>query len=691
MRIKQNSIKKIICLLLFTLCCFFVTCKDSGGDAYDNEIVDIGEVKELMFSHNSGLYDKQFNLTIAAADGSEIYYSTDGSIPLPEKAGNGYVFKYGSPIPVKNRNGEKNVLATPQNSTNIYGYENDSRGFMPKIYIPKDNQVPKATVIRAIEVNSGGKQSNVATKTYFIGNNLANYGNNRIISLVSDPYNLVDTNYGIMVRGNPSNRWNSKPPYNFLRRGEEWEREAYLELFEGNTSGRSVRLSTGAGIRIRGGWSRAAGQKSFNVYFKERYGINNLKNYVLIPGAVKADGKTPVTTYKSFMLRNGGNDGEYTKFYDVFLQDLLSDRSYSTQAAVPCVVYINGEYWGPYNIQERYSDNHTEYKYGVKKENVISYDNGELDDGTKADEALFWQMMNMKDNNMADPAKYSAFCDLFDIENFIDYWAAEIYIYNEDWPHNNYRVWRTRNDEAGNPYGDKKWRYQMFDTEFALGIYNSGGLTGQSGKNAFDEILTGTDKNHHNNKLFKALLANPDFCRQFVNTMMDLYNVNFHPDSFTPKLNYYAAVYKPLMDGYFERWGNSWTTFDNKVNDAKKYLTNIRAAMVNNYLPAYFGGYSGIANIGISGGNLRDVTLAVTGAPGASIKINTVTPNLASGNWTGKYYSGIPITVRASVPPDGYEFEGWAVTGGNADFPSALTTTVNFTGNTQVTAKYKLK
>ncbi len=384
--------------------------------------------------------------------------------------------------------GEKNILATPQNSTNIYGYENDPRGSMPKIYIPKDKQVPKATVIRAIEVDSGGKQSKVATKTYFIGNNLSDYGDNRIISLVSDPYNLVDINYGIMVRGNPSNKWNSKPPYNFLRKGEEWEREAYLELFEGNTSGRSVRLSTGVGIRIRGGWSRAAGQKSFNVYFKERYGINNLKNYVLIPGAVKADGRTPVTTYKSFMLRNGGNDVEYTKFYDVFLQDLLRDRSYSTQAAVPCIVYINGEYWGPYNIQERYSDNHTEYKYGVKKENVISYDNGELDDGTKADEALFWQMMNMKDNNMADPAKYNAFCDVFDIENFIDYWASEIYIYNEDWPHNNYRMWRTRNAEAGNPYGDKKWRYQMFDTEFAMGIYNSGGLTGQSGKSAFDEI-----------------------------------------------------------------------------------------------------------------------------------------------------------------------------------------------------------
>jgi hypothetical protein len=569
----------------------------------------------------------------------------------------------------------------------------DPRGNEPPVYLPTNDQVPKATVIRAIAVDSKGVQSGVVTKTYFIGNNLASYANNRIISLVSDPYNLVDVNYGIMVRGNSSNRWDTNPPYNFRMKGADWERPAHLELFEGGTSNRSISLSTGVGIRVRGGWSRGVGQKSFSVYFKEQYGINNLKNYVLIPGAFKADGKTPVATFKGFMLRNGANDIEYTKFYDVFLQELLSDRSFSTQASVPCIVYLNGEYWGPYNLQERYSDNHTEYKYGVKKENVISYDNGELDDGNAGEEALFLNMMNMANNDMSNSADYNAFCALFDIDNFIDYWAAEIYIYNEDWPHNNYRVWRTRNTEAGNPYGDTKWRYQMFDTEFAMGLYNSGGLTGQSGKDAFDEILTGSDMNHHNNKIFKALLANPDFCKKFVNTMMDLYNVNFHPDVYGPKLINYEAIYSPLMKGnpgYFSRWGRPWdTVFENKVNDARNYLNNIRYAMTNNYLPTYFGGYSGIANTGISSGNLRNVTLSVTGVSGASIKINTVTPNLASGSWTGKYYSAIPVTVTASAPPNGYEFDGWIVTGGTAVSPLSLTTVVNFTANVQITAKYR--
>jgi uncharacterized protein YjdB len=686
MRTKPDSIIKTICLFFVALCCFFAACKEPGIPK-DNDDSDDGyngsPVSVLTFSHNSGLYTAQFSLVIRAPAGSTIYYTTDGSVPSQGKSGTN---KYGSPITIKNRNGEANVLATETNSTNFYGVTDDPRGNMPSIFKPNKDQVPKATVIRAIAVKSNGEKSDVVTKTYFIGDNLAGYGNIRVVSLVSDPYNLVDVDYGIMVRGKSSNRWDSNPPYNFRRKGADWERPAYLEIFEGSNRTKSA-LSTGVGIRVRGGWSRATGQKSFSVYFKEQYGIKNLKTYNLIPkdttlgttGAVKADGKTPVATYKGFMLRNGANDSDYTKFYDVFLQDLLSDRSFSTQASVPCVVYLNGEYWGPYNFQERHSDNHTEYKYGVDKDNVISFDNGELDDGNPGEDSLYWDMVNMANKDMSNSSNYNDFCALVDIDNFIDYWAAEIYIYNEDWPHNNYRLWRTRNVEPGNPYGDTKWRWQMFDTEYAMGIYSGGG-TGD----AFAKIFS---NDHQNNKLFKSLLKNPDFCRKFVNTMLDLYNVNFHPDNYLPKLNSYAAVYRPLMTGtpgYFSRWGGWDAEFNNKVNNARRYLNDIRNAMVYNYLPTYF------SSIGVSGGNLFNVTLSTTGVYGPTIKINTVTPNLVSGSWTGKYYSGSSVTVTASDAPSGYQFDGWTVSGGTAASLSAVTTTVSITGNAQITAKYRL-
>ena len=400
----------------------------------------------------------------------------------------------------------------------------------------------------------------------------------------------------------------------------------------------------------------------------------------MIPGAAQSDGM-PVSTYKSFMLRNGGNDTDYTKFYDAFIQSVISGRNITTQAAIPCVVYINGEYWGPYNLQERYSDNHTEYKYGVNRNNVISYDNGEIDDGLPEDGALYWDMISYKDKDLSVKSIYDTFCNIFDIQSFIDYFASQIYVNNEDWPHNNYRLWRTRTIETGNPYGDGKWRWSLFDTEYAMGIYSGGGIN-----DPFGRVLGG---DHHHNQLFKKLMTNNDFCKQFVITMMDLLNVNFHPDNVIPKLDEIARTYSPLMEGYFERWGRPWwSVFENKVNDAKKYLNDIRPAMINNYLPGYFG------KIGISAGNTAAVTLNAknNGAiiPNASIKINTSTVKTDAGNWIGQYYSALPVTVTAVIP-DGYEFVNWTVSGGTAVSPADTTTAVNFNGNVTITANYILK
>jgi uncharacterized repeat protein (TIGR02543 family) len=344
-------------------------------------------------------------------------------------------------------------------------------------------------------------------------------------------------------------------------------------------------------------------------------------------------------------------------------------------------VYLNGEYWGFYNLQEKYSDHYFEQKFGVNRNNVISVENWELDEGIPSDMDLFWNLMNHQNNNMSVQANYNAFCEIFDIQSFIDYFAAQIYVFNEDWPNNNWQLWRVRNKDPNNQYADGRWRWMMFDTEYSMGIYRGG-----APEDPFPKVLEQDGNEYGNAKLFKQLLGNPDFSRRFVITMMDLYNVNFEYNSALAKLNEIADIYRPLMTHYFERWGypgqnegnSGWTSvFQNKVDDAKRYLNEIRNAMTNVYLPRHF------SNLG----SLVNVTLS-TNIPNASIKINTTTPNLVGRNWTGKYYTGIPITVTANVPA-GYTFNGWTVTGGTAVSPSALTTTVSFSGNVQITANYR--
>jgi uncharacterized repeat protein (TIGR02543 family) len=661
-------------LLLFAVCYVFVSCRDPQGNTGEEETGS----RRLIISHNSGLYSNSFQLTLRAPEGATIYYSIDGSIPLPSKVkSGGPVFRYSAPIAVPNSS--PIFLATRANSEQFYMKPGDPRGSAPEIYYPTSAQVPKTTVIRALMVDAQGKQSEVLTRTYFIGNDLQRYGNHPVISIVTDPENLLDETNGIYVRGNSNNVW---PNYNFNKKGRDWEREANLDFYDGN---RKMAFTSGVGIRIRGGWSRDRGQKSFNLYFRDEYpGMNNLSNYLLIPGAVKAyPDQTPITRYKNFMLRNGGNDTEMTKFYDVFVQSLVSDRNFTTQAAVPCIVYLNGEYWGHYNLQEKYSDHYLEQKFDVPRSNVISIETGELDEGVESDMQFYYALMSFKDRDLSTSENYDEFCEVMDIQSYIDYYAAEIYVYNEDWPQNNFQLWRVRNPDPNNPYGDTKWRWMMYDTEFSMGIYNSGGVTGQSGKDPFDRILNGEHKDHDNNLLFKKLLANSDFRKQFVLTMMDMYNVNFEYNSVSAKLDQIAAIYRPLIAQYYERWGNSWSPFEYKVSDARNYLRNIRDAMTNVYLPSHFSGL----------GNLVDVTLSAkengSNVPNASIKINTTTPILKGGSWTGKYYTGYPVTVTANVP-NGYTFTGWTVSGGSAVTPSAQTTQVNLSGNAVITANYYL-
>ncbi len=629
-------------------------------------------VKAPVFSQDSGIYGYPFQLSVSADSDCTVYYSEDGSIPVPDGGGEK---KSSLLISVKDRNGEPNVLSAQKNTERMYMAPGDPEGY-EEIPFLSAYDVPKATVIRAVAVNNGtGERSKVITKTYFIGNDLEKYGDVPVISLVTDPKNLVDDVTGILVTG-LGTRWSN---YNYNQSGREWEREADIEYFDEN---KEFAFRSGVGIRVQGGYNRRKGQKSLNVYFREEYGMKNLSNYRLIPDACRADG-TPVQKYKGFVLRNGGNDGEYTKMRDAFTQKLLADRNFTTQAGRPCVVYINGEYWGFYTLIEKYGTDYLEEKYGVNEDNVIIIKVGELDEGLPEDMKLYEDYRKYENIDMSVPANYEEFCEAADIQSFIDYFAAQTFISNEDWPNNNYRLWRTRTAEPGNPHGDEKWRWMMYDTEFAMGLYNSGYVS-----DGISRLLYNTPS-AENTVMFRNLMKNPEFCRQFVTTMMDLCNVNFRYETAVQMLYEMSGVYGLLIEDYYTRFGIGWRNFDLKIGEVDGYFSSIHDMMQKQYLPGHFA-----ALTGISSSNLADVTLTAkynnAVLPGASIKLNTVTPDLSAGKWTGRYYSSLPVTVTANVPK-GYEFDGWTVTGGTAEDPSGQTTEVTFQGNTEITANYKVK
>ena len=138
---------------------------------------------------------------------------------------------------------------------------------------------------------------------------------------------------------------------------------------------------------------------------------------------------------------------------------------------IPCAVFLDGEYWGIYYITENYNSDYISDHYHVKEDNVILMKNGELAEGNEADTELFAEVIEfISSNDMSLEENYEQACRLIDMDSYIDYYAAQIYIARDnDWPQGNYAVWRTRKND-GSAYGDCRWRWMLFDV-------NSGGLS----------------------------------------------------------------------------------------------------------------------------------------------------------------------------------------------------------------------
>lgn len=532
----------------------------SGSGTIDYEFTDSQKAKltsasvgRLMLGvNNSGTWSSSDVITIHSI---KLVNDGGGNDEIPGKLDTN---TYTGLIRVQNRDNEANILCSETNIPYMYDPS-----------LPYDGEeypsgiVPKATVIRAVAVRPDGTKSKVVTKVYFVGNNLSEtYKNASVISIVTDPDNLLSKLTGIYRYGN----WDNS--------GEEWERQAEVTYIDEDGT---IPFETTMGIRIHGGYSRKWGQKSFRLYFREEYGgLKNLKNYPLIPGAKNFDKTEDTTKYKKLILRNGGNDYKYTKLQDVWIQSLLEDRAYTTQSARPCVLFLNGEYWGLYNLTERYCDNYLETEFGVDKDNVIVIKNGELDEGSDTDISYYDELQALAQLDMSVAENYKKFTDMVDEQSFLDYYATELYIGNNDWPENNKQFWRTREND-GTKYGDTKWRYMLFDTEYSMNLYGCDSGMGNVINRARDR-----------DSLFNAVCNNFGFQQKLANTIMDLANNNFKVTSAEAKLDSLAEKYRPLMAQYYARFSGSEGNFDTQIQRMKTYIEGRKTTM-QEYIRESFG------------------------------------------------------------------------------------------------------
>lgn len=506
----------------------------------------------VSFSDEAGSYKKKLKITLSAPDGYSIHYTTDGSVPTSESP------LYVKPLTLRKK-GNRWL-----NSKNINLITLRYKG-KPIFPIRKSSKLPRANIIRAIAVAPDGTSGKVNTKTYFIGADLKkDYNDVMVVSIVTDPDNLLDYEKGILAKGKLHDEWLTFPGVseiyknekwwiikaNYTQRGKTWERPASIELFDASDQ---LTLQRNCGIRLKGNLSRMYSQKSLNISFKKPYG-DGCVSYPIFPDAVDANTGEVITQYEAFSLRNGGNDTEYLKFKDSWIQSRVYDKDFSTQKSRIAILFLNGEYWGPYNLIEKYDGKYIESHYGVKDPIIIN--ETELDVGKASDFHLYEELMAFCDKDLSIDSNWEAFKQSMDIQGMADYFATEIYIGNSDWRDtSNTMLWRGVTIDPSNPYADGRWRYLLCDTEYSASHYEQ-----EETLVEFDSFASALG----NHRLFASAMKNPEFQDLFKATINEIARKNFDARDVEADLMAWAKRWEPYMPYYYKRFGNSswaWTKY----------------------------------------------------------------------------------------------------------------------------------
>ena len=592
----MNRRSSALLTALMILSCVLTACseKDTGTDSVaepaeaiaPTDTIDHGfeapyEAEGMRFSVKSGFYPTGFDLEISAPEGAKIYYTLDGSVPTSKSE------LYDSPIPVYDRSDDENRLST---RTDIAQPAESAEDFVPR------RNIDKATVVRAMMTDKNGIQSHVVSNTYFIGfDEKADYYRNvKVVSLMTDEDSLFGYDNGIYVLGRAYDEWRNGTGYdpetpewsipaNYTKKGREWERAAAIQFFE---EGHPV-AAEDVGIRIHGGATRSYSQKSFNVYARKDYGAPKLE-YDLFSGNVKrrSDG-TPVTSFDSFILRNGGNDAMYTRFRDKLIQSLVSDRQFLTQGMEPCIVFINGEYWGHYEITEKPDSDFISTHYGVPAKDICIIKKEELEDGSGETFAEWEELRKwIKSTDLSQDTAYAELCEKVDMQGFMEYISAEIYVNNADWGKANSIMWKAQTPDSSSPYADGKWRFVMFDTDFSTGIYGRA----QADEDSFQKLL---ETDCFLADLFSSALKNESFRTQFRDTFMDIADNCFAPEISVAETDRLSAEYHDMTTDTYDRFWSGWfggfsseSSYSDSVGAVREFF-GARYDYITEYLGKY--------------------------------------------------------------------------------------------------------
>ncbi len=625
--------------------CFFAF--PTPESANSEECFNSAQLGQVSFSHPGGFYDSDITLALSAEyPNQDIIYTLDGSYPdLEENPASTLI--YSEPLVLSDRTPEPAIWAAVD-------------GTIPNEFVPSaipqpepEGDVVKATTVRARLANGGER-----AETFLIGQQNQNFAL-PVLSLMVDGECLFDPVSGIYVAGETFSRAleagrfdpldpGPRPlPANYLNRGSEFQcptpqplrNSAWVQTC--SPDGQCF-VSEPSFLRIHGGWTRTNPQKSLRLYSSRD--IDGNRSFQSL-----ANLNQDFDGYRNLILRMAG--GNSWTHWDDFVQSLVSDFSFDTQSTEPVVVFINGEYWGLYNLRHRYDRHFLAERHGVNPEEVHMLGNlFTVEEGPEDAHLHFRAILTyLRDNHPSDSGVVDFVNERIDLEQFYDFAALNLFFSNGDWPHNNVQIWREAPpdvepslDSPGSP-----WKFLIYDLD-------SASLRGNILEGRFAVPEDRRDQGGYP-YLFHRLMESDTEREKFLNRISDLMNSHFHPSVTIPQHSAFVTRIEAEMDRQIMRWGRpasmaSWEEFVAERNDRLMARPNEQRQILVDWF-----GLEGFSDISIG---LPD--------DGGTVEVNSLrledgTPGVRSdGVWSGHYFSGIPVELTVK-PDNGYELTHWTV------------------------------
>jgi hypothetical protein len=459
--------------------------------------------------------------------------------------------------------------------------------------------------------------SNTASASYLIG--VAH--TTPILMVTTDGTNLYGPN-GIF--DNFTTDWIKPAHAVYLKEGI-----GHPFLFETRTA---MRMDGGAG------GSRSHPQHSFRLSFAHGALGENPIEYPLIPDRPNR------TKYSDIYLRNGSNQYLALPYKDASQVRMMSEGTGNYYSAFrPVSVYINGQYFGLYELREKFNSEYFEVHDGANKDSVeilsLSYFynlvlravEGKVDNFWNSYESFLGISPNQSDFwNLADQH--------FDLKHYSDYIIGESWMGNVDWPQNNIKIYRS--DKT-----NKRWRFALIDLELSL---QPNGWTSCTDNHI--RYMLDRDPNIPYINIWLKSIQNEFYRNYFINRFADLMNTSYSNEKILETEESFFLRMYPEMDNEYARWGDP-----NNIQGQMNQFTNnhlvfrSELACRNNVVQDNL----------VSEFNLTkkvNVNLAVEPDSSGFIQLNTIKPEMYP--WTGVYFDGVPIAM-IPVAKVGYEFSHW--------------------------------